>query len=150
MYELYVKVNYMNILKTGEEAVSIGDVAKECGLTTRTLRYWEEVGIIESVQRLDGATRGYTPYFVRRIKFIMKLKELGLSIKEMQDLYVAYGDAKETDRMIPRLIEILDQHIDKVDEKMSQMASLRKEIVDYRQKMMKRFTLNAPMAMEQA
>jgi DNA-binding transcriptional MerR regulator len=132
----------MNILKEGEEAISIGDLAKEYGLTTRTLRYWEEVGIIESVQRLDGATRGYTPYYVRRIKFILKLKELGLTIKEMQDLYLAYGDAKQTDRMIPRLIEILDQHIDKVDGKMAQLASLRKEIVDYRQNIIKRFTLS--------
>ena len=132
-----------NVLKDGEEAVSIGDLAKESGLTTRTLRYWEEVGIIESVQRMDGATRGYTPYYVRRIKFILKLKELGLTIKEMQDLYLAYGDAKQTDRMIPRLMEILDQHINKVDEKMSQLASLRKEIVDYRQMIIKRFTLNS-------
>ena len=136
----------MNTLKEGEEALSIGDLAKSYGLTTRTLRYWEEVGIIESVQRLDGATRGYTPYYVRRIKFILKLKELGLTIKEMQDLYVAYGDAKETDRMIPRLIEILDQHINKVDEKMAQLALLRKEIVDYRQKMIKRFTLSGQEA----
>jgi len=127
----------MNILKEGEEAVSIGDLAKEYGLTTRTLRYWEEVGIIESVQRADGATRGYTPYYFRRIKFILKLKELGLTIKEMQDLYLAYGDAKQTDRMIPRLIEMLDQHIDKVDQKMAQLSSLRKDIVDYRQKMIK-------------
>jgi MerR family transcriptional regulator, repressor of the yfmOP operon len=133
----------MNILKEGEEAVSIGDLAKEYGLTTRTLRYWEEVGIIESVQRLDGATRGYTPYNVRRIKFILKLKELGLTIREMQDLYVAYGNAKQTDKMIPRLIEILDQHTNKVDEKMAQLASLRKEIVDYRQKMIKLLTLGS-------
>jgi MerR family transcriptional regulator, repressor of the yfmOP operon len=146
MARLYVKVKDMNILKEGEEAVSISDVAKELGLTTRTLRYWEEVGIIESVGRHDGATRGYTPYYVRRIKFILKLKELGLTIKEMQDLYVAYGEAKETDRMIPRLIEILDQHIDKVDEKMSQLASARKDIVEYRQKMMKQFKSFVPPA----
>jgi len=130
----------MNELRAGEEAISIGDLAKEYGLTTRTLRYWEEVGIIESVQRLDGATRGYTPYYVRRIKFILKLKDLGLTIRELQDLYIAYGDAKQTDRMIPRLIEILDQHIDKVDEKMAQLGSLRKDIVDYRQKMIKRLS----------
>jgi len=128
----------MNELRKGETAVSIGELAKEYGLTTRTLRYWEEVGIIESLQRTDGATREYTPYYFRRIKFILKLKDLGLTIKEMQDLYLAYGDAKSTERMIPRLIEILDQQIDNVDLKMARFASLRKEIVEYRQKMTRR------------
>lgn len=123
-----------------EEIVSIGELAKELGLTTRTLRYWEEVGIIEAVERADGANRGYTPYYVRRIKFIMKLKDLGLTIKEMQDLYSAYGDAKRTDHMIPRLIEILDTHIDMVDEKMARLASLRKDIVEYRQRMVKKLS----------
>lgn len=118
-----------------EEITPIGELAISLGLTTRTIRYWEEVGIIESVQRSDGATRGFTPYYVRRIKFIIKLKELGLTIKEMQDLYAAYGEAKQTERMIPRLVEILDDHIDKIDEKMAKLASLRKDIVSYRQHM---------------
>ncbi|MBI1920013.1 MAG: MerR family transcriptional regulator [Geobacter sp.] len=126
----------------GEEIVPIGELAQSVDLTTRTLRYWEEVGIIESVQRADGATRGYTPYYVRRIKFIMKLKELGLTIREMQDLYTAYGEAKQTDKMIPRLVEILDDHINKVDEKMASLASLRKDIVDYRQRMLTKFNLS--------
>jgi DNA-binding transcriptional MerR regulator len=117
-----------------EEIIPIGELANSLGITARTLRYWEEVGIIESVPRVDGATRGYTPYYVRRIRFILKLKEFGLTIKEMQDLYVAYGEAKETERMIPRLVEILDEHINSVDEKMARLASLRKEMVEYRQK----------------
>jgi DNA-binding transcriptional MerR regulator len=123
-----------------EEITPIGELAITLGLTTRTLRYWEEVGIIESVQRADGATRGYTPYTVRRIRFIMKLKELGLTIKEMQDLYVAYGEAKETERMIPRLMEILDEHVNLIDGKMANLASLRKEIIDYRKKLAVKFT----------
>jgi MerR family transcriptional regulator, repressor of the yfmOP operon len=132
----------MNEVKEGEEVISIGELAKAVGLTTRTLRYWEEVGIIESVQRADGATRGYNPYYARRIRFIIKLKELGLTIKEMQDLYVAYGEAKQTERVIPRLIEILDDHIHKVDEKMAKLASLRKDIVEYRQRMATKFSLS--------
>lgn len=120
---------------TGDDRIiSIGELANTLGITARTLRYWEEVGIIESVPRVDGATRGYTPYFVRRIRFIIKLKEFGLSIKEMQDLYVAYGEAKQTEKMIPRLVEILDEHINSVDEKMARLGSLRKDMVEYRQK----------------
>lgn len=125
----------MNMVNDTEEIISIGDLARELGLTTRTLRYWEEVGIIDSIERSDGANRGYTPDCVRRVRFILKLKELGLTIREMQDLYTAYGEAKQTDRMIPRLIEILDVHICKVDEKIARLASLRGDIVAYRQKM---------------
>ena len=133
----------MDDLVSGEEITPIGDLAQSLGLTTRTIRYWEEVGILESVQRSDGATRGFTPYYVRRIKFIIKLKELGLTIKEMQDLYSAYGEAKQTDRMVPRLVEILDEHIDKIDEKMAKLASLRKVILSYRKKMETKFGILA-------
>lgn len=119
----------------GEETISIGQLSKELGITTRTLRYWEEVGIIESIDRAEGANRGYTPYIVRRIKFILKLKELGLSIRQLQDLYKVYGDAKRTDILVPKLIEILDDHIRQVDSKIAKLASLRSEIVDYRNRM---------------
>jgi MerR family transcriptional regulator, repressor of the yfmOP operon len=129
----------MDDINESEEVTPIGELAIALGLTTRTIRYWEEVGIIESVQRSDGATRGFTPDYVRRIKFIIKLKELGLTIKEMQDLYAAYGEAKQTERMVPRLVEILDEHIDKLDQKMSKLASLRKEISSYRQQIATRF-----------
>lgn len=121
---------------TEEETITpIGELANSLDLTTRTLRYWEEVGIIESVERADGAARGYTPYFVRRIKFIMKLKHLGLTIKEMQALYAAYGEAKQTDRMLPALIKTLDEHVDKIDARIQNLTALRKEIDDYRRKM---------------
>lgn len=129
----------MDDIQDGEEITPIGDLAAALGLTTRTIRYWEEVGIIESVQRSDGATRGFTPYYVRRIKFIIKLKELGLTIKEMQELYSVYGEAKQTERMVPRLVEMLDEHIDKIDEKMAKLASLRNDILSYRTHMESRF-----------
>lgn len=130
-------------LLEGEELISIGDLATSLGLTTRTLRYYEEVGFIEPAKRLDGGIRFYSPYYVRRLRFILKLKELGLTIKEMQELYEAYGKAKQTDKMIPRLVEMLDIHINKIDEKMARLASLRKEIVDYRQKLGEKFKLSS-------
>jgi len=124
-----------------EEYISIGNLAKTIGLTTRTLRYYEEMGIMTPPRRLEGAVRVYAPEDVRKLKFILRLKELGLSIKEMQELDAAYAEAKETDKIIPRLIEMLDKHTNNLDEKMSKLASLRKEIVEYRQRMIKRFQL---------
>lgn len=130
----------MTSTEESNQVIAIGDLAKSIGLTTRTLRYWEEVGIIVSEERADGANRGYSPYYVRRIKFIIKLKELGLTIKEMQDLYVAYGEAKETDQMIPRLITFLDKHTRMVDEKIAKLRSLRKDITEYQQRMVAKHT----------
>ncbi|MBC7963926.1 MAG: MerR family transcriptional regulator [Steroidobacteraceae bacterium] len=129
----------MHSTPENEELVSIGDLAKSLGLTTRTLRYWEEAGIIEAAPRSDGSNRFYSLDIAKRVRFIVKLKELGLTIKELQDLYAAYGEAKRTDRMIPALVRILDRHINLVDEKMARMASLRREIVEYRQRMSTRF-----------
>ncbi len=121
--------------QTIEEIVPISQLAKQLGITTRTLRYWEEVGIIESVERAEGANRGYTPYIIRRIKFIIKLKELGLSIQQFQELHKVYGDARRTDIMVPKLIAILDNHINQIDSKIARLASLRHDIVEYREKM---------------
>lgn len=126
----------------GEEYISIGDLAKNIGLTTRTLRYYEEMGIMSTPRRLEGGIRAYTPKEVRKLKFILKLKELGLTIKEMQELDAAYASAKETDKIIPRLVEMLDFHINNLDDKITKLASLRKEIVVYRQRMIERFQVN--------
>jgi len=125
--------------ETAEPLTSISELSTTLGLTTRTLRYWEEVGIIESAERADGAARGYTPYYVRRIKFVMKLKHLGLTIKEMQSLYSFYGDAKQTDMMIPALIKTLDEHIATLDKRVANLTALRKEIMEYRQRMTDKF-----------
>ncbi len=125
----------METIQGSEELISIGDLAKTLNLTTRTLRYWEEAGIIEAAPRSEGSNRFYTSDIAKRIRFIIKLKELGLTIQELQDLYTAYGEVKRTDRMIPALVQVLDRHINLVDDKMARMASLRKDIVEYRQRM---------------
>jgi DNA-binding transcriptional MerR regulator len=75
---------------------------------------------------------------VRRIKFIVRLRDLGLTIKEMQYLYKIYGDAKKTDQLIPELIRIFDQHIRTIDEKISSLNYLRAEIVEYRKRMLEK------------
>jgi DNA-binding transcriptional MerR regulator len=125
----------MDALQEQEDLISISDLAKGSGLTTRTLRYWEEAGIIEAAPRSDGSNRFYTADIARRVRFIIRLKELGLTIQELQDLYIAYGEAKRTDRMIPALVQVLDRHINLVDDKMTRLASLRNDIVNYRQRM---------------
>lgn len=123
-----------------EDLVQIGDLAKRLGITTRTIRYYEEIGLMGPPERLGGGTRMYTREDILRLKFILKMKNLGISLKEMQELAENYDENYDEyenfDRITPRLLEILDQHINKVDEKISSLSSLRQDIVDYRSRIL--------------
>src|SRR5438270_3907990 len=110
----------------------IGELAAKVGLTERTIRYYEERGLLESVKRLDGGQRVYTDADVRRLKFIQKLKVLGLSLDEMQELETLYGRHRTNAKVLPRLIELLDAHLATVSERLGELAALRDEIRSYR------------------
>lgn len=120
-------------MKESDTPVQIGELARELGITTRTIRYYEEIGLMGTSDRLGGAARSYGRDDVLRLKFILKLKELGISLKEMQELADNYDVNQQSFHEItPKLLEILDIHINKVDEKIASLASLRQEIVAYR------------------
>ena len=116
----------------------IGELAAKVGLTERTIRYYEERGLLESVKRLDGGQRTYTDDDVRRLKFIQKLKVLGLSLAEMQELETLYGRHHTNAKVLPRLIELLDAHLTTVSERLGELTALRDEIRSYRQHVTKR------------
>lgn len=113
--------------------VQIGQLAKSLGITTRTIRYYEEIGLMGETRRPGGSTRTYTKDDILRLKFILKLKALGISLKEGQQLSDIFDiNKKDFSKITPKLIEILDKHIAKVDEKMANLSSLRRDIVEYR------------------
>lgn len=115
------------------EPVQIGALAKKLGITTRTIRYYEEIGLMGKSKRLEGGTRTYNRDDVLRLKFILKLKDMGISLKEIQQLSEIFDiNAQNFTTITPKLIEILDQHISRVDEKIASLSSLRQDIVDYR------------------
>jgi MerR family transcriptional regulator, repressor of the yfmOP operon len=120
-----------------DKTVQIGKLAKQLGITTRTIRYYEEIGLMGQTDRLGGGTRTYNQDDILRLKFILKLKELGISLREMQELAENYDINQQNFHTItPKLIEILDMHISKVDEKIANLSSLRSDIVDYRIRIM--------------
>jgi len=115
-----------------EEYFQIGEVSKKLGITPRTIRYYEEFGLLDPPLRIENGIRLYSNEDIRRIKFILKLKELGLTLKEMLELADIYNQHKQSLIIMPKLIEILDDHIDKIDSRIAKLASLRNDIVEYR------------------
>ncbi|MER7010364.1 MerR family transcriptional regulator [Saccharopolyspora sp. NPDC000359] len=68
------------------ERMQIGEVAERTGLSLRTIRYYEEVGLVVPSDRSQGGFRLYTEPDVDRLKLIMRMKPLGFQLEEMREL----------------------------------------------------------------
>ncbi len=112
--------------------LSIGDLSRQVTLTPRTIRYYEDIGLLNSVKRMEGGRRTYTEDDVRRLRFIKRLKVLGLTLeemKELEDLYAAHGSNA---RVLPRLLELLGQHLESIETRLEQLRILQQDIEAYR------------------
>lgn len=84
---------------TGHQAgalLRIETVALRTGLTKRTLRYYEEIGLLEPPSRTEGGYRLYSPAEVLRLERIKRLRDLlGFSLSEIRDLVRAEEDREQ-------------------------------------------------------
>ncbi|MDO8941948.1 MAG: MerR family transcriptional regulator [Desulfobacterales bacterium] len=124
-----------------ESRQQIGELATALGVTTRTLRLYEQLGLIDPPQRTEGGIRFYDKEDIRRIKFVLKVKELGLSLKQMQELAEIYHQTKMPDKIMPRLIEILDGHTDAIHRKIRKLSSLDRDIQEYRKRIVEYYRI---------
>ena len=68
------------------ELLQIGDVAERVGLSLRTVRYYEELGLVSPSARTDGGFRLYAERDIQRLLALKRMKGLGLSLEEMGEL----------------------------------------------------------------
>ena len=73
---------------TGARTLRIGEVAERTGVTTRTIRYYEELGLLpSSAERVKGTHRHYTEADVQRLSELVRLRDLlGLTLEELVEL----------------------------------------------------------------
>jgi DNA-binding transcriptional MerR regulator len=132
------------------ESLRIGDVARLVGTTPRTIRYYEEIGLIpESLKRPSGGHRVYTQAEVERLREVMRLKDLlGVSLDELKTLLTAEEaraevraqlrrDDVQEDRRRELLTEALG-HIDRllalVRHRAAELARLEAELAETRKR----------------
>jgi DNA-binding transcriptional MerR regulator len=115
----------------------IGAIADEVGLSTRTIRYYEEPGLLGDVRRRGGRRRVYGEEEVARLRFIGKLKLLGLSLEEIAELNDVHAHGS-TRGMLERLLPKLDARLDDLEHRMRELGQLRTEIETYRGRMARR------------
>ena len=116
----------------GGETASIGEVCERLGVSARTVRYYEELGLLPGVRRRAGGRRVYGADELERLRFIQRLKALGLSLAEIRELNAVHAIAGSTRAMLDRLDALLGRRLDDVVARMEELARLRDEIAKYR------------------
>jgi DNA-binding transcriptional MerR regulator len=115
----------------------IGDVAKLAGTTPRTIRYYEEIGLLPTAaSRQPGAHRTYAESDVERLTELLRLKDLlGLSLEELKELVEAEGARAELRREWRRGVEdpvrrrqILEQSLTYITRQLDLVRRRRDEI----------------------
>lgn len=97
----------------GLHHMQIGEVAEQTGLSLRTIRYYEEVGLVTPSSRTIGGFRLYTETDVARLRLVKRMKPLDFSLEEMKDvLQVLDGLESETGSQHEELVARLELYRD--------------------------------------
>jgi MerR family transcriptional regulator, copper efflux regulator len=104
------------------EVMTIGEVASRSGMPPKTIRFYEEIGLIAPADRLGNGYRAYTPQEVETLRFIHKARNLGFTLKEIEALLKLYRDRKRASREVKRLAL---QHVAAIDRKIAELTAMR-------------------------
>lgn len=78
--------------------MNISKVAKATGLTAKTIRYYESIGLITAPVRSDNGYRSYTEGALRELRFVKRARETGFNLEECQELLALYRDETQNQR----------------------------------------------------
>jgi DNA-binding transcriptional MerR regulator len=80
--------------KTGCTFMKIGDLGERTGLSLRTIRHYDDVGLLPATARTDGGFRVYSEDDFERLMVIKQMKPLGFSLEEMADILTILGNGQ--------------------------------------------------------
>ena len=120
----------------------IGELANLLEMSPRTIRYYEEIGLLNSIKRVEGGKRIYTDKDFQRLRFITRLKHLGLTLSEMLELEDIYQIHQTNRKVLPRLLELLGTHAVKIDERINSLNKLRADILNYQDKIRQKLSID--------
>lgn len=122
--------------------LQIGEVAERTGVTQRTLRFYEEKGLLTPPSRLDGGFRLYSEHDVRRVEQIKRLQNLlGLALADIKEMveaeevksqiraeYRRDADVSERKAKLSKAIEVTERQVAIIDHKLSALQEMKSDL----------------------
>lgn len=133
-WEVYVNVNNGEMHKNHKDSApqptySIGDLAKEFDLTTRAIRFYEDMGLLEPQREgTGGRTRTYSARDRARLKLTLRAKRLGLSLTEAKEIIDLYESPRDSGAQLQKFLQVLAEHRQQLEERMQDIQLTLDEV----------------------
>jgi DNA-binding transcriptional MerR regulator len=110
--------------------LTIGELAKELHLNPKTIRYYEEVGLLPRARRSEAGYRLYSRYEMERLRLVKRAKLLGLSLAEIKEL-VEYAVDGRCRALEHRLLSLVEAKLGEIDQKIRDLDTFREDLMQY-------------------
>jgi DNA-binding transcriptional MerR regulator len=110
----------------------IGALARTAQVSTRTIRYYEEIRLLETARRFSGGRRVFGAEALERLRFIARLKRLGFSLDEIRHLNEVFALKRSTAQMLAVLDKQLERHLAQIEQRLREGLDLKSELMSYR------------------
>ena len=107
--------------------MNISEAAERAGLPTKTIRYYEGIGLVEPAHRRDNGYRDYADRDVHMLRFLSRARGLGFSVADCRALVALYGD---TERKSADVKAIALKRVADIDAKISELQAMRVTLVE--------------------
>lgn len=108
-------------------ALTVGQVARAAGMTAKTIRYYEAVGVVPRPRRSAAGYRQYDEHGIAQLTFIRRARALGLSLHHLKTLATALNGQPRA-AMRPRLLALVRAHLTAVERQISELGLLRQQL----------------------
>lgn len=107
----------------------IGDLAERLGLNVKTIRYYEELGLLSAAPRSESGYRLYTDEHEAQLRFIQGAKALGLSLAEIGEIMEAW---RHGEAPCDHVGELLERKLDDLDRRIQDLITFRDSLRAYK------------------
>jgi DNA-binding transcriptional MerR regulator len=109
------------------QALTIGQVAKATGVAAKTIRYYEEIGVLPAPSRTAAGYRQYDQAGVHRLRFIRRARSLGLPLRDVKTVIVNL-DGGSRPGLRPRLLALVRRQLSAVQHQSAELGLLQRQL----------------------
>jgi MerR family transcriptional regulator, copper efflux regulator len=112
--------------KSVNKAMNIGELARRTDVPTKTIRYYEDIGLLPAPSRSSKGYRNYDDRALHTLRFVKHAREFGFSIDDVRELLALWANPR---RASAKVKAVAQKHVEEIERKLEKLASMRRTLM---------------------